>query len=190
MSSEKKSGDSFIMTVLGMLVVGLILASLIAPMIPYSGTGEIRFATKAKMQNLKTALINFQVDFGFLPFEGDQISLDAYERANRFVLGPEDKANVLFSNAYPGNFLVEAVSCDEEKYRKRWKGPYLEADVKEAFTDSYGNRIWYRAEKQGLFLHSAGEDGKFDEIEKVSDDSTYRGDDILVRVAKFRSGKY
>lgn len=190
MSSEKKGGDSFILTVLGLLVFGLILASLIGPMIPRSGGGGFRSATKAKMSNLKTALINFRADFGFFLFEGNQTSLDAYERANRFVLGPEDKTNVFFSDAYPGPFLIEAVSCDEETYRKRWKGPYLDGDAKDAFTDSYGNRIWYRAEKQGLFLHSAGEDGKFDEIEKVLDDSTYRGDDVLVRVAKFRPGKF
>ncbi|MFZ5949407.1 MAG: hypothetical protein ACOYXC_01785 [Candidatus Rifleibacteriota bacterium] len=187
MEQNQTGKDSGLGTLILSFLVCFVAISLILPIwnSRESSGGKIP-ATKAKMVNLKSALLIYNSDFGFFPFEGDQYSPAAFDRANRVVLGLDQSKNVLFSGRYPGNFLIEAKGCDETKYQKRWKGPYLDYTVDEFFLDSYDSQIFYTVFNNTIYLQSAGPDRNMHPIESVLTEG-YQGDDILIEVAKVKN---
>lgn len=135
-------------------------------------------STRARMANLKTALLNYKMDLGSYPYDGEKFSLDSIERANNSLLSDDPGKNVLFSD-----FSMTASQTAESS---KWKGPYLKGtDAKGAFEDSWGTRIYYMGYNKSLYLHSAGPDKKFETIESITS-KPYAGDDILVELMRFK----
>ena len=183
--SREKDDSSLAVAGVVVLIAALIFAVAIIGPIDLGGSTNsgLISSTKAKMSDLKTAFICYSVDLGFFPFEGFVFDLASVERTNNSIIGSDGSRNVFYTHNYPGNYLIETHRCDEKLYQQQWKGPYLDKNISEAFSDSFGNRIIYTGSGSDLFLHSAGIDGKFDPIEQVILTS-YAGDDVYVKIGR------
>lgn len=140
-------------------------------------------ATKAAMQNLKTALVNYNNDVGFYPHTGTTRNPRNYFSANEDCLGATFPRNVLVATdvGYP----FELGGLSSETYGKRWKGPYMDANPDEFMMDAWDNKIIYTFFEGALYFHSSGKNGVFDLIDRVLAPS-YEGDDILMRVSRVK----
>lgn len=140
-------------------------------------------ATKAKMSNLKTALVNFKADFGNFPFAGtDPNDAKAYFIGPKSGLGFTNNSNCLVSDKIL-NF--DNLGLDEKTYKKRWKGPYMDYNPDDFLYDYWNTPFVMVRYEKGLYLWSAGEDGEFDPIDDVLL-STYGGNDVIITISRFR----
>lgn len=140
-------------------------------------------ATKSKMSNLKSALLDYRADFGDFPFAGnDSKDAKAYFIGPKAGLGFTNNSNCLVSDKIL-NF--DNLGLDEKTYQKRWKGPYMDWEPEEFLYDCWGTPFVMIRYEKGLYLWSAGEDGEFDPINDVLL-STYGGNDIIMTISRFR----
>ncbi len=142
----------------------------------------LRSSTKAIMYDLRSALINYQKDIGRFPHIGEKYSESNLNYSQDLILGFTENSNVLVSDKV--GHLQKAFpwqGMDEELYKQKWKGPYLETLPENLMKDSFGNPIKYVFFDNKLWLWSAGVDTKFDEWEKIIDKS-YSGDDIALAI--------
>ncbi|MFZ5951761.1 MAG: hypothetical protein ACOYXC_13710 [Candidatus Rifleibacteriota bacterium] len=145
-------------------------------------------ASKARMQCLKTGLRNFQADLGFFPKASGGIDddPDAYFLDARSGLGFASSTNCLSVNNAAG-YLMNGM--DEAAFKKRWKGPYMDNEPEEFMTDCWGMPFIYIRHRKGLYLWAAGQDGRFDDFDKIITSTTYGDndgeDDMVVMVNEF-----
>lgn len=157
-------------------------------------------ATKSMMSCIKSAFLAFHSDLGNCPFaDSNPDEPLAYFMGQKAGLGMTNATNCLFSNEVAGfNYL----GIGKEKFIKRWKGPYLDSDAEDNFFDCWGMPFVYVRHSKFLFLWSAGQDGKFDDLDVLISShsfsgfkpgtltfpvsTTYDGDDILVSIKRFR----
>jgi len=147
-----------------------------------------RSACKSRLSCLKSALIAFNCDTGNYPHVGSDKNDDSsYFFGTAAGLGLATETNCLYTPASDSALMM---GMTEEAYKRRWKGPYLDSDPTEYFTDPWGKPVIYANYNKKLYLWSAGEDGRFEDPEallKREDraliDST---DDIVTVVGKVR----
>ncbi len=151
------------------------------PMIMIGSDQGYVAATKAAMQNLKTALVNFNSDIGRYPRIGVNSIPLAYAKADLKLLGTRPD-NILVSSLAG---VSNSIGMDYGIFLKLWKGPYMDADPNDFMTDSWESKIKYEYHDGRLWLHSAGPDGEFQPIDQVAIDN-YEGDDICMSVGKVK----
>ncbi len=151
-----------------------------------SGCGGGSSATKACMQNIKTALVNYNNDLGFFPYIGT-VKRDPrnYFCADEPCLGTSTSRNVLVASDVGSPFELGGLM--PATYAKRWKGPYMDSDPAEFMTDAWENKIVYTFWGKAIYLHSSGPNGYFDPIDSVLAPS-YSGDDIIMCVSRTKFG--
>lgn len=152
----------------------------------HSGHGYYS-SSKAGMQNLKTALVNYNCDLGFFPFIGTSPNERNYSLAEHYCLGLKEGNNVLVATGVGMPFEMGGKS--PETYNKRWKGPYMDCDPSEFMVDAWGNKIKYLYFNNCLWLHSSGEDGYFDTITDVTN-PIYEGNDVIMAVSRLKYTKF
>ena len=140
-------------------------------------------STRACMQNIKTALVNFCNDLGFFPHIGTTRVAKNYYLAEAACLGASVTRNVLIASDVGSPFELGGLT--PENYSRRWKGPYMDCDPSEFMFDAWDNKIIYTFFRDGIFLHSSGANGIFDSLDHALEPS-YKGDDIVLRVTKLR----
>lgn len=177
------------------VVVGL-LVMVFLPMIGVAG-GSLRggmssqggraSATRAAMANLKTALVCFNSDLGRFPHTGVASDYDdAHVAAADALLDRSRDRNVLVNDRPLPVAGWQNLGLDAAKWKKRWKGPYMDADPSEFMDDAWNERIRYRSCRGYLWLWSAGPDGKFDDLASLSQNLATGADDIILSVAKLK----
>jgi len=185
-----KSGFSFTEIIIVIIISLFILifgGPILGPWVYPSSQGRASI-TKSLMSNLKAALINYNADIGQYPHAGK-------DKSNGANYGVPDGANGLSVNACclmsdtiatPG---WENVGLSIAIYKKRWNGPYVNTAPKEFLTDGWGRGFRYGTYDKILFIHSAGEDGHFDDPAHILSNANYydgKGDDIVVSIARMR----
>ncbi|MFZ2958515.1 MAG: hypothetical protein WA705_16635 [Candidatus Ozemobacteraceae bacterium] len=165
------------------LVVG-ILASIFGPFMGGSTEQGKSSATKAAMQNLKAALINFNNDIGRFPFLGDIQTGESVNTAADALLGKTASDNILvYADAWKKTLSEHPMGLNPPAFVKRWKGPYVDSDPGDFMLDAWGTKITYLYNNKQIWLHSAGPDRSFDPIEKATMQD-YQGDDIQTSVSR------
>lgn len=145
---------------------------------------------KARLSNLKTALVNYSSDLGHFPFTGTEMTPDSMNAADRACLGTTDDTNVLLSAKVGPPFAN--LGLTEAQYQKRWKGPYMDSSADDFMVDIWGNKIRCRVYRNQLWLHSAGHDGVFESLEFARDPEAYEKygcDDVTRSVSRLRFPK-
>lgn len=151
---------NFVLRLLFYFALAAVIINLGSPMIESVNINYICDADRLKMNFIKTSLICFKNDLGFLPFAGtDENDPEAYFTSKEAGLGFEDATNCLMTNKYD---FFHRMGLSEEKYSKKWKGPYLDTSTSDYFFDGYGNPIIYLCWNKAIYLWSAGDDKKFD----------------------------
>lgn len=187
----KKPMVKFLLRLLGYGTLLALFFSLASPMVEQITIQYICDKDRAKMHCLKTSLVTFKSDMGYLPFAGhDDKDSDAYFSSINAGLGFEINTNCLFTG---NSDFFERMGLSEQKYLQRWKGPYLE-NLEDYFLDGYGNPIIYVCWKDSVYLWSAGDDEKFDfSINLETNTGKHNGeipqgqaDDIVVMVYKLQ----
>ncbi|PKL37384.1 MAG: hypothetical protein CVV41_22900 [Candidatus Riflebacteria bacterium HGW-Riflebacteria-1] len=186
-------------TVVKILLSLLIFVPLVALVVTLSSpvveTNNINYKSESdrgKMFYLKSSLISFKADLGYLPFAGqDARDSDAYFSSTNAGLGFENDTNCLVTAK---SDFFQRMGLSEEKYNKQWKGPYLDRSVSDYFLDSYGNPIIYVCWNNAIYLWSAGDDEKFDFSINLETNTGKRhgvipegqADDIVVKVCELQ----
>ncbi len=151
---------NFFLRLLFYFALAAIIINLGSPMIESININYICDNDRMKMHFLKTSLLYFRNDLGFLPFAGtDENDPEAYFTSKEAGLGFEDATNCLMTSK---SDFFQRMGLSEEKYSKQWKGPYLDTSTSDYFLDHYGNPIIYLCWNKAIYLWSAGDDGKFD----------------------------
>lgn len=172
-----------------------LIISLGSPMIESININYICDNDRMKMHFVKTSLLTFKSDLGFLPFAGtDENDPEAYFTSKEAGLGFEDATNCLMTSK---SDFFHRMGLSEEKYLKQWKGPYLDTSASDYFLDGFGNPIIYLCWNKAIYLWSAGDDGKFDfSINLDTNTGKTHGkipegqaDDIVVKVCELRQPK-
>ena len=175
------TGVSLAVGFVGMLAI---MASITGPMIgTITGQGYAS-STKSAMFNIKAALANFRNDVGRFPHTLEGYNPESLNEADGVALGTSEETNVLVNPniaSYGKGFANMGIS----NFQKLWKGPYMDADPGEFMKDAWGRKIKYVFFNSGLYLHSSGVDGVFDEVANVLD-TDYTGDDIIIQVSKLK----
>lgn len=179
-----------LMEIMVVIIVVAVLASvggsLVMPMIDKGRYS----ACKQQFKTLKTAIQQHKTDVGFYPFIG------GFEATTNDQLMSDDSSNnaLVFDGAatlvtYSGVTYSYNVSS-AMKYKKKWKGPYMDSDAEQFMIDPWGRKIRVAFHYRKAFLQSAGPDGQFDsfwdaDIGGPSDIATpaYSGDDVVLLVA-------
>jgi len=221
MEPQHQTGSA-IFIYLAVFVVISLVASLNEFLIGDLAGRSDRARVKSQLTSLKTAFLSYKGHLKNYPFAGkNPFDASAYARVWKHLYTDETDGNILFSNFVP---TIEGEQCTlgltAPQYKSRWKGPYLMCETQvDSLVDAWGNPIAYYCLDDGrylrIFLHSAGEDGKFDmarpelaalatELEnyKVSrfsrmfqlsnqqmlnaDSSDYQGDDLRIQIDQIR----
>lgn len=175
-----------LMEIMVVIIVIAVLASVAGPMIGSITDQGKASATKASMQNVKTALVNFNNDLGKFPFTGTNGSVQTAHGTGcqAILLGTTYDLNVLVSNTVTTGYCYLGI-C-EATYQKRWKGPYMDADPNEFMNDAWMGPLLYQYDSKALYLHSAGPDGVYENKPTDVSNGAYQGDDIVMSVSKVR----
>ena len=165
----------------GFLIIALTMLVLPGPLFADQSRTS---TTKARLSSLKSALLSYKSDLGHFPF-----AFTNSEDANAYFTGI--KSGMGYSP--DTNCLVEAdiegfanLGLSKADYSRRWKGPYMDEEPEEFMYDYWGMPFIYLRYEDSLYLWSAGQDGKFDNVTAVVDTSRYGGDDIVFSIARFR----
>jgi len=170
-----------LMEIMVVIIVIAVLASVAGPMIGSITDQGKASATRAAMQNIKTALVNYNNDLGKFPFTGTNPALpEAYNAADTECLGADISKNVLVSNSI-GSPIIN-LGSNTDIYKKRWKGPYMDSDPAEFMVDAWESKIHYKYYNHQLFLHSYGPDNQDDFVNALS--NNYEGDDIVMSISR------
>jgi general secretion pathway protein G len=184
---KRKSGFT-LMEIMVVIIVIAVLASVAGPMIGSITDQGRASATKSKMSSLKSALLAYQSDVGRLPYSGNSRKAQCYCQAS--LLSNETEGNnVLVYNEWPLGDTNKP-----NNYARKWKGPYMDSDVSDFMTDSWGNKILYvaQANSKNVYLVSAGPDGEFfcstnqDYSFKQQSNSEGECDDIVISVYRVK----
>ena len=191
--TKRKSGFT-LMEIMIVIIVIAVLASVAGPMIGNITDQGRASATKSKMSNLKSALIQYQGDVGRFPYIGGSTNIGcstAFDQ-NTLMCDNDEDYNVLVCNS---NDNVKMPN-----YGRKWKGPYMDSDPSDFMFDSWGNRIMYVRHKKNLYLVSLGANGVTDtfygsgasyDYDKAFKDQTNAdrdedNDDIVISVTRFK----
>lgn len=173
-----------LMEIMVVIIVIAVLASVAGPMIGSITDQGKASATRAAMQNVKTALVNYNNDVGKFPFSGNSKATSvqgaSYNQANNIAMGQQMTTNVLVDNSASSINL----GIDTAIYKKRWKGPYMDSDPLEFMTDAWESKIQYKHYNKQLFLHSHGPDGIDDFLAAVA--PNYEGDDLIMSITRVK----
>lgn len=190
MRNPNKSREGFtLMEIMVVIIVIAVLASVAGPMIGSITDQGKAAATRASMQNLKTALVNYNNDLGKFPFSGtdaNNVKLGtAYNLAATTCLADEADANVLVAD---GNSTYN-LGIANATYLKRWKGPYMDSDPLEYMYDAWEGRIVYLYYNKALYLHSFGPDSAPEDIAEAVNSGNDNHDDITMSVSRLKNVK-
>lgn len=191
MNRHQRAGFT-LMEIMVVIIVIAVLASVAGPMIGSITDQGKTAATKANMNNIKTALVNFNNDLGRFPFLGANSKDYAnYNSASNVALGNSEDLNVLVNNEVSSTNGYENLGMTASQYNKRWKGPYMDAAPDAFIYDAWDNQIQYFVTNKQLYLQSPGADGVWDwpacaDSTVNAAASTYEGDDILVPVTRLK----
>ncbi|MBF0499884.1 MAG: type II secretion system protein GspG [Candidatus Riflebacteria bacterium] len=178
-----------LMEIMVVIIVIAVLASVAGPMIGSITDQGKASATKAQMQNIKTALVNFNNDLGKFPFLGLNASdKDQYgTSAENSVLGTNVSSNVLVSNSVTGAGYSN-LGIQTATYAKRWKGPYMDSQPEDFMLDAWESKIHYEYYGNMLWLHSYGPDGQSDSSNFFTNPppNPYNGDDIFMSISRVK----
>lgn len=179
-----------LMEIMVVIIVIAVLASVAGPMIGSITDQGKTAATKANMNNIKTALANFNNDLGKFPFTGSNSKDQSkYNEADSVAINNSESTNVLVSHNVGGTY--QNLGIAGSTYAKRWKGPYMDTAPHLFIMDSWAAKIRYFYHDKQIFLQSPGADGNFDKpynpagtLNAAAND--YEGDDILVSVSRVK----
>lgn len=182
MKSLKRQANSgfTLMEIMVVIIVIAVLASVAGPMIGNITDQGKASATRASMQNVKTALVNYNNDLGRFPHIGVTYNSDNINAADGNCLGPNVDKNVLVNE----NVATPFSNMNIAAYGKRWKGPYMDADPAEFMTDAWEAKLTFKYHNKQLWLHSKGPDGQDDFACAVL--PNYNGDDIVMSVTRVK----
>ena len=174
------------MEIMVVIIVIAVLASVAGPMIGSITDQGKAAATRASMQNIKTALVNFNNDLGKFPHTGTvyagTAARTAINSACTEYLGDTLDKNILVelnTAAGDSNMGISA-------FAKRWKGPYMDSEPAEFMTDAWESKIRYSYSQKAIYLHSWGPDGgnDYDATDlNVGNEDT---DDIVMSVSRVK----
>jgi len=150
-------------------VVGLVVVLLLVfwptvrewiPWMSPPSTAGFGSATKAGMQNLKTALTQYCADLGRYPHPGSTYDAWNLDRIGD-VLQLDGQRNVLVVAAPRNLSGWRELGLPPGMYARRWKGPYMETTPDDFMADAWQRPFRLRVCKQQLWIWSAGQDGSF-----------------------------
>ncbi len=171
-----------LMEIMVVIIVIAVLASVAGPMIGSITDQGRASATKSKLSSLKSALLAYQQDVGRMPYVGKVGCISSYNAEKLLCTSCED-LNVLVSDSNSG-----FGSNVPNRYAKKWKGPYMDADPEDFMVDAWGNDIKYVAKGKNLYIWSYGPDGEaygnVDEAYKAQSENSDECDDIVISVWK------
>ncbi|MBF0499883.1 MAG: prepilin-type N-terminal cleavage/methylation domain-containing protein [Candidatus Riflebacteria bacterium] len=200
-----------LMEVMVVIIVISVLASIVGPMIGSITDQGKATATKAQLQNIKTALVNYSSDLGNFPFVGPpgtsgdasitpikygghtgiknltgiaQVINAPESSVEQECFGATELSNVLVSNDVPiisGSDHFCGLGLPIAVYKRRWKGPYMDSDPSDFMYDAWDSKIRYRYDNNMLWLQSFGPDGIDDFDDAISPSPT--SDDIVLAIA-------
>ncbi|MBU1109907.1 MAG: hypothetical protein KKB51_24715 [Candidatus Riflebacteria bacterium] len=147
-------------------------------------------ATRSRMADLKSALIYYHSDIGYLPIPGQKPYTDEdLAKANELYLGNTFATNVLVNpDIDVSGFFNSGSSVEEarEKYRRRWKGPYMDGSPADFMIGSTGGKILLDRHEYRLILHHPGTDNLLEAL-GVALGTDYEGDDLTRDLFKMRA---
>jgi len=171
-----------LMEIMVVIIVIAVLASVAGPMIGSITDQGKASACKASMQNIKTALVNYNNDLGRFPHGGNTLDSSNINLAWNAAVGLDISNNVLSNQnvgvTVPANWNQMGIAA----YTKRWKGPYMDADPAEFMMDPWEARVLYTHSKNMIWLHSMGPDGASEFANVIN--ANYTGDDISMSVTR------
>lgn len=181
----RRSGFT-LMEIMVVIIVIAVLASVAGPMIGSITDQGRASATKSKISSLKSAILAYKSDIGRIPFIGLPANIGdggCYNKASNVYLGTNEAANVLVN---------EDVGCADmniTNYKRKWKGPYMDAAPEDFMMDSWGTKIVYVGYEKNIYLWSAGADMAFSPLTDVLCATTVEADaidDIIQSIARVR----
>lgn len=143
------------------------------------------WASKAAMQNVKTALVNLRADMGRVPHLGGAADYDdAHVNGADAVLDLAADRNVLCTSEVKGVSGWRMMGISVPQWRRQWRGPYLDGEPGEFMLDGWKRRIHLRVFRGYAYLWSAGADGRFDDLGQVVRNLATQSDDIVMSVTR------
>ena len=179
--AQLRSGFT-LMEIMVVIIIIAVLASVAGPMIVTITDQCKASATKASMQNLKTALVNFNNDIGHFPHTLTLANAATTIAADTGGMNNDMGGNCLVNN----NVSAGAYSnCGVTAYGKRWKGPYMDSAPEDFMMDAWELKIKYTHYNLQIWLQSAGSDGGMDSIVSAVA-GTYANDDLTSSVTRVK----
>jgi prepilin-type N-terminal cleavage/methylation domain-containing protein len=180
-----------LMEIMVVIIVIAVLASVAGPMIGSITDQGKASATRAAMQNVKTALVNYNNDLGKFPFVwADGTSAQTplqYNLADIQLLGDSEGQNVLVNGETLMTDTTQAnLGIKNDVYTKRWKGPYMDSDPSEFMVDAWESKITYCHYNKALYLFSNGPDGVNDQGVNLFNTSNTDCDDIVMSLTRLK----
>lgn len=186
----RRSGFT-LMEIMVVIIVISVLASVGGPMVNTITEQGKTSATKAKLDNLRKAILAYQGDVGRLPHTGKakcSSYIDAYN-ADAILNNEDADKNVLITD--------DVFDFNVKRYKRKWNGPYMDSEPYDFMQDSWGNRIQYVAEGKSVYLWSYGSDQQPDrsnvteslKIQSNEDavaDSGQLPNDIIISIKRFK----
>lgn len=186
----RRSGFT-LMEIMVVIIVISVLASVGGPMVNTITDQGKTSATKAKVDNLRKAILAYQGDVGRLPHTGKarcSSYIDAYN-ADAILNNEDADKNVLITD--------DVFDFNVKRYKRKWNGPYMDSEPYDFMQDSWGNRIRYVAEGKSVYLWSYGSDQQPDrsnvteslKIQSNEDavaDSGQLPNDIIISIKRFK----
>ena len=177
----RRSGFT-LMEIMVVIIVISVLASVGGPMVNTITEQGKTSATKAKIDNLRKAILAYQGDVGRLPHTGKarcSSYIDAYN-ADAILNNEDADKNVLITD--------DVFDFNVKRYKRKWNGPYMDSEPYDFMQDSWGNRIQYVAEGKSVF-GDVNMDGSVDDADYEylcmylnGDIEIAKGDEILADV--------
>ncbi len=187
---KRKSGFT-LMEIMIVIIVIAVLASVAGPMIGNITDQGRASATKSKMSNLKSALIQYQGDVGRFPYVGGSSNINVSSAFSQDIVmsATLEENNVLITNAN----IIRLPNHD-----RKWKGPYMDSEPADFMYDSWGNKITYVRYNKNLYLVSLGANGvpDYGTSESYNYDNAFKDqsnadrdeehDDIVISVTRYK----
>ncbi len=170
-----------LMEIMVVIIVIAVLASVAGPMIGSITDQGKSSATKASINNLKTALVNYNNDLGRFPHTANAYISANVNNADTAALLNQSNQNVLVENSVGGTFTNMGINA----YAKRWKGPYMDSDASAFMQDAWDLKIKYFHHNKQIWLQSGGPDGQFNNAADVTV-TGYSGDDLITSLSRVK----
>lgn len=161
-----KQNSGVVLIKLSFVIFCLLLVTVGGPAFNSLSERENIAETRLNLWALRTAILNFSDDMGFVP--------QSMTSAISFL-----------TNRNSLNLVKKA-------HTKKWRGPYITENIDQVLADTWNTKIRVEKFHKRLFLHSAGPDKVFTPIDQLIEYSpTYdmfeTHDDIFIMIKELKS---